>query len=82
MILHFQMQRKLWLRTKLSFLTSTEALQHWELFIRAANIILSVDMSQKCCSIEDFILKLYNFQNFQPKRACEIWPYGYLISDW
>ena len=74
MILHFQMQSKLLLKTKLSFLTSTEALQCWGLSIRAANIILSVGMSQKCHSLEDFILKLYHYQNF--------WPYGYLISHW
>ena len=49
------------------FLTSTEALQRWGLLIRAPNIILSADVSQKCFSIEYFILKSYNFQNFQPK---------------
>ena len=74
------MQSKLLLKTKLSFLTSTEALQG--LSIREANIILSVDMSQKCRSLEDFILKLYNYQNFQPKKTCKIWPYGYLTSHW
>ena len=51
-------------RKKLGTLTSSEAFQLWKLFFRTVSIIWG-DVSQKCCSIEDFVPKSYSFQYFQ-----------------
>ena len=39
MIFHSQTQYRLWLETKLSFLTSTEALRYWVIFIKQQILI-------------------------------------------
>ena len=63
-ILYSQTRWELWLKTELSIMTSTEALRRWGLFITTENITLKHCYLPKFCSIEDFVLKSYNFQNF------------------
>ena len=46
---------------KLGTPSSSEAFQLWKLFFRTVSIFVS----QKCCSIEDFVPKSYSFQYFQ-----------------
>ena len=70
-VFHSQTLYELWpWRSKLSFLTSSKALQLWKLFFRTVSI-LWVDKSQKCCWIEDIDSKLTVFRILKFSTNCD-----------